>query len=123
MPRALVVLCFLSATAAAAAPPPPGTDVLMAVRTGGAEIGPCPLQSTDVAIEVAGDTVRARVTQTFGNPFAERIEAVYAFPLSETAAVNGYEMRIGDRVVRGVLKKREQAKRDYERARDRGESA
>ena len=41
----------------------------------------CPLKHTDVKAEVSGFLARVVVTQEFENPFKEKIEAVYTFPL------------------------------------------
>ena len=40
-------------------------------------------------------------------------EAVYKFPLPDDAAVDDREFRIGDRTIRGLIKKREEAKQIY----------
>jgi Ca-activated chloride channel homolog len=101
----------------------PGEGVLEAVGPKGVKLGACPLEHTDVRLDVAGDLVSAHVTQTFANPFDHRIEAVYAFPLPEHAAVHGFRMVIGNRTIEGVLEKREEARKDYEEAKARGESA
>src|SRR5437667_10075689 len=49
-------------------------------------IGECPLKHTDVKVEISGFISRAVVTQEFANPFKEKIEAVYTFPLHQRAA-------------------------------------
>jgi hypothetical protein len=46
--------------------------------------GLCPLRHTDVQVRIAGALARVTVTQEFHNPFAEKIEAVYTFPLPTT---------------------------------------
>src|SRR5438067_13615134 len=53
-----------------------------------------PLLFTDVHIDVAGMTARARVTQRFINPTGDWREGVYAFPLPEKAAVDHVSMQI-----------------------------
>jgi hypothetical protein len=42
----------------------------------------CPLKHTDVKAEISGFISRVVVTQQFENPFKEKIEAVYTFPLA-----------------------------------------
>ncbi|MDB5294752.1 MAG: marine proteobacterial sortase target protein [Phycisphaerales bacterium] len=81
---------------------------------------PCPLAHTDVRASVAGYFAAVDVTQRFQNPFAEKIEAVYVFPLPANAAVNGFVMTVGDRRIRGVVREREQAKQIYEAAKQQG---
>ena len=62
---------------------------------------PLPLKHTDVRARVDGYIASVEVTQQFHNPFAEKIEAVYVFPLPQDAAVNDFIMTIGDRKIRG----------------------
>ncbi|GAB4352039.1 MAG: hypothetical protein Fur0042_20410 [Cyanophyceae cyanobacterium] len=78
------------------------------------------LDKTDVAARVSGNLARVEVTQTFTNPFPDALEAVYVFPLPDGAAVDEMEIRIGDRVIRGDIKKREEARRIYDEARRQG---
>ena len=83
----------------------------------------CPLEHTSVKAEVSGFVARVTVKQIFHNPRQEKIEAVYTFPLSADGAVDEMLMKVGDRVVRGVIKRREEARRIYEEARQRGHVA
>ena len=53
----------------------------------------CPLKHTDVKAEITGFLSRVNVTQEFENPFKEKIEAVYTFPLPQNAAVD--DMKCG----------------------------
>ena len=45
------------------------------------QIVECPLKHTDVKANITGFIARVTVTQTFHNPYDEKIEAVYVFPL------------------------------------------
>lgn len=83
----------------------------------------CPLKHTDVKAEVSGSLTRVTVTQEFHNPFREKIEAVYVFPLSQSAAVDDMTMIVGDRTVKGKIKRREEAQAIYEAAREAGQTA
>jgi Ca-activated chloride channel homolog len=85
--------------------------------------GICPLKHTTVEAHVSGPLARVTVTQEFENPFAEKIEAVYTFPLPPNSAVDGMTMHIGDRTIRGAIKEREEARRIYETARRSGQVA
>ncbi|BAU14342.1 von Willebrand factor type A domain protein, putative [Leptolyngbya sp. NIES-3755] len=82
-----------------------------------------PLQHTEVMARVTGNVSRVEVTQTFTNPFKTPIEAVYMFPLPDEAAVDDMEIRVGDRIIRGVIKKRQEAKQLYETAKQEGKTA
>lgn len=82
-----------------------------------------PLQHTDVQIEVSGFLARAKVTQAYHNPFTKPIEAVYTFPLPEDAAVDDMSMTIGNRTIKGAIKRRDEARKIYEKAREQGQRA
>ncbi len=82
-----------------------------------------PLKHTEVVSKIAGNVSRVEVTQTFENPFTEPLEAVYVFPLPDEAAVDDMEIRIGDRIIKGNIKKREEAQQIYEQARREGRTA
>ena len=79
--------------------------------------------ATEVTLEVTALVARATVRQRFRNPGRDWAEGVYVFPLPETAAVDGMELRIGERVIEGRVKPREAARRDYEQARASGRRA
>ena len=83
-------------------------------------VGPCPLEHTDVNVEISGFFSRVTVTQSYQNPYDNKIEAVYTFPLSHRAAVDRMTMTVGDRVVQGEVKEREKAKQIYQAAREQG---
>jgi len=82
-----------------------------------------PLKHTDVSIQISGPLARAQVTQQFENPYSDKIEAVYTFPLPQNAAVDDMTLIVGDRVVKGTIKKREEARAIYEAAKRRGNVA
>lgn len=107
----------------AATPAPPTEGMLHANKPDGTTLGPCPLEHTDVLVRIAGFVARVEVTQTFHNPYEHKIEAVYVFPMSQDAAVDDMTMTVGDRVVRGVIKPREEARKIYEEAKSAGHVA
>ena len=82
-----------------------------------------PLKHTDVSIQISGPLARAQVTQRFENPYPVKIEAVYTFPLPQDAAVDSMTLTVGNRVVKGTIKKREEARAIYEAAKRRGNVA
>jgi Ca-activated chloride channel family protein len=84
---------------------------------------PAPVLETEVRIRAAGLLSRATVTQRFHNPTQEWLEGVYVFPLPDTAAVDGLRMVVGERIVEGKIKEREEAKRVYTEARAQGRKA
>jgi len=82
-----------------------------------------PLKHTQVKAKVAGNVSQVEVTQRFANPYTTALEAVYVFPLPDTAAVHDMEIKIGDRRISGEIKKRDEAQEIYERAREEGRTA
>jgi Ca-activated chloride channel family protein len=82
-----------------------------------------PLKHTEVLAKIAGNLSRCEVRQTFENPFTDPLEAVYIFPLPDEAAVDDMEIKIGDRIIKGSIKKREEAKQIYEQAKRQGRTA
>ncbi|HEY9727621.1 MAG TPA: VIT domain-containing protein, partial [Chroococcales cyanobacterium] len=79
-----------------------------------------PLKHTEVQAKVTGNVSRVEVTQTFENPFTTTLEAVYIFPLPDEAAVDDMEIRLGDRIIKGNIKKRQEAVAIYEQAKQQG---
>jgi Ca-activated chloride channel family protein len=82
-----------------------------------------PRLGTDINIAVSGPTLRARVTQIFHNPSQDWVEAVYVYPLPYGGAVDTLKMVIGDRIVVGEIKERQQARVLYEQAKQNGQKA
>ncbi|GLH81530.1 marine proteobacterial sortase target protein [Bradyrhizobium sp. SSBR45G] len=82
-----------------------------------------PRLGIDVDVVVSGPTARARVTQLFKNTSAQWLEAVYVYPLPPDSAVDTLKMIVGDRVVVGDIKPRQQAKVIYEQAKREGKTA
>ncbi|NEP39207.1 MAG: after-VIT domain-containing protein [Okeania sp. SIO2H7] len=82
-----------------------------------------PLKHTEVQAKIAGNLSRVEVTQQFENPFTEPLEATYVFPLPDEAAVDEMEIKIGDRLIKGNIKKREEAKKIYQQAKQQGRTA
>lgn len=93
----------------------------MQVAGGGQRI--LPLKHTEVKAEISGFVAEVSVTQVFGNPAEKPIEAVYVFPLPENAAVNDMTLVVGDRRIKGQIKKREEARQVYEQAKAQGKTA
>jgi Ca-activated chloride channel homolog len=101
--------------------PDPGTgELYMETATG---LVPLPALDMKVELEVTGPLVQGTVRQTFRNSTMQVIDAVYLFPLPETAAVDSLELRTGERVIRSVVREREAARAEYDNARREGRKA
>lgn len=128
--RTLAIMCLLAGLLALPGPGTtegrtsgPGQGSLTVIEPDGSSGEGCPLEHTSVNVEISGFVARVEVKQIFHNPRKEKIEAVYTFPLSTDAAVDDMVMRVGDRTVRGEIKRREEARRIYREAREQGRVA
>jgi Ca-activated chloride channel homolog len=82
-----------------------------------------PLKSTSADVQIAGVIAEVSVTQVYQNKGDNVLEAIYIFPVSTRAAVYAMKMTIGERVIEAQIKEREQARKDYEQARQQGRTA
>ena len=87
------------------------------------EIEVFPLKHTEVKARIAGNLSRVEVTQSFENNFSKPLEAIYVFPLPDEAAVDDMEIKIGDRIIKGEIEEREEARKIYEDAKRQGQTA
>lgn len=101
-------------------PAVPRGPELRARLPGAAETVLLPLKHTDVKGQVTIYVASVRVREEYHNPYAEKIEAVYVFPLPHDAAVRDFLLRVGERTIRGIVREREEAERLYLEARRQG---
>lgn len=80
---------------------------------------------TGVAIEVNIEEVVSvtEIIQHYKNSEKNPIEAVYCFPVEESAAVCGFEIQIDDRIITGTIEEREKAFEVYDNAISQGNGA
>ena len=81
------------------------------------------LTHTRFVARVTGSVARVEVVQRYQNPTERRLEAIYAFPLPENAAVTDMTFQIGRRVVSSEVQRREEARTTYRAAREAGRTA
>jgi Ca-activated chloride channel family protein len=82
-----------------------------------------PRVHTDVYMQITGIIARVTVTQRFHNPNESWVEGLYAFPLPENAAVDRLRMLIGERLIEGEIREKNEAQDLYEQARANGQRA
>ena len=87
------------------------------------EVDQLPLRSTSAVVNISGVIADVLVTQIYKNAGKRPLEAIYVFPASTRAAVYGMKMTLGERVITAKINKREDARREYEQARQQGKSA
>jgi Ca-activated chloride channel family protein len=87
--------------------------------------GNLPLKRLEVVAHIDGLVSTVHVAQSFVNALGSRepLEATYVFPLPDRAAVTRFEMRIGERIIEGVLRERGEARREYDTALAEGHRA
>jgi Ca-activated chloride channel family protein len=88
--------------------------------TGQAQI---PLEHVDVRADVSGAHARVTFTQRYRNQEPKPVEAVYVFPLDESAAVCGFAAVVEGIRYEGVVKPREEAFAAYDDAMAAGHGA
>ena len=81
------------------------------------------LLNTEISGNVNGLIASINVKQTFQNNLNDWVNGRYVFPLPEGAAVDSFRMRIGERVIKGLIKEKEQAKREFQAAKKSGKKA
>ncbi len=93
------------------------------IEGGDASVDRLPLKATSAVVDITGVIAQVRVTQVYRNEGKRPLEAVYVFPGSTRAAVHGMTMRIGDRVITAKIEERQEARRQYQAARNAGQTA
>ncbi|WP_162925828.1 marine proteobacterial sortase target protein [Isoalcanivorax indicus] len=81
------------------------------------------LQQSDVLVQVSGPVAHVTLTQHFHNQGREFGEALYVFPLPESAAIHHMEIQVGERRITGEIKERAEARARYQQARAEGRHA
>ncbi|MDR1090247.1 MAG: SusC/RagA family TonB-linked outer membrane protein, partial [Prevotella sp.] len=81
-----------------------------------------PLKKTDVEVSISGVIADVCVKQIYINESPNTLEAIYVFPGSTRAAVYGMAMTVGQRRIEARIKKKEQARQEYEQAKSEGKS-
>lgn len=84
---------------------------------------PIPLRGVDFQVVIRDMGAQVTVSQNFHNEENNPIEAVYSFPLPEAAAICGFEVRLGERVITGRVEEKETAFAQYDEAIREGHGA
>ncbi|KAF7560230.1 hypothetical protein G7046_g3938 [Stylonectria norvegica] len=84
-----------------------------------------PQVQVDAHTTILASTSRTTLTQTFTSPRSQKAldEVRYVFPLYDGVSVVAFTCTVGSRVIKGVVKERQQAKQVYQEATARGEMA
>jgi Ca-activated chloride channel family protein len=79
-----------------------------------------PTINSKADIAISGISARVRVEHHFNNDTSVWQEGVYIFPLPDNAAVDTLRMKIGQRIIEGEIKEKQEAKKTYEKAKRDG---
>lgn len=79
--------------------------------------------ASDVHYQIGGLVAEASIHQRFTNSSSDWVEAQYLLPLPQGAAVHDMTLRIGERVIVGEIREKEQAQREYVEATASGKHA
>jgi Ca-activated chloride channel family protein len=124
---AILVLVSLFSWSLVSGQPPEAEDRTLSpyffVNSDNPDTDRLPLKSTSASVNISGVIADVLVTQVYKNEGKNPLETIYIFPASTRAAVYGMKMTIGKRVIEAKIKKRDEARRDYEQARDAGKNA
>ena len=82
-----------------------------------------PLKKTNVIAEINGMIADIHVRQSYANEGNSPINACYVFPASTKVTVHGMQMQIGDQLITAKIKEKEEAKEEFEQAKEEGKSA
>src|SRR5690606_17762467 len=92
------------------------------VKSDDPQLDQLPLKATSASVEIAGVIARVTVTQEYANEGKRPIEAIYIFPGSTRAAVHAMKMKVGDRTLTARIEERQEARRQYEGAKQAGQT-
>ena len=81
------------------------------------------LLDTDINVTVNGLIATMKIKQVFRNNSDDWVNGRYVFPLPEDGAIDGMTMKIGERVIHGVIKEKQAAKKAFIKAKKAGKKA
>lgn len=82
-----------------------------------------PLKNIRLTANVVNHIAQFTLEQTFTNNETNPIEAFYTFPLTATSSVFSFTAQIGDRIIKTVLKEKQEAREEYNKAISEGNGA
>ena len=81
------------------------------------------LKKVKITRDVIGKLGTFVIEQVYNNNTKNVLEVGYTFPIVETATVVGFEINVGDRVLKGKCKEKGEAKKEYQKNIVKGNSA
>src|SRR4051812_44855549 len=87
------------------------------------ELPDFPLKLNAADVTISGVIADVKITQVYINHGKKPLEAVYVFPASTRAAVYAMEMKVGRKTIKAEIRKKEEARAEYETAKQEGKTA
>jgi len=85
---------------------------------------PVPLKQLDISIQIIHNTSKVLYSQTYENTSSHQLlETEFYFPISPDACFDSFEAEFNDTKIKGVIKKKEKAKKEYDTAIKAGKTA
>lgn len=81
------------------------------------------LKKVKITGNVIGKFGTFEIEQTYKNNTKEILEVGYTFPMVETATVIGFEVNVGNKILKGKCMEKQAARREYENNIIKGNSA
>lgn len=81
------------------------------------------LKKVKITGDIIGKFGTFEIEQVYKNNTKDVLEVGYTFPIVETATVVGFEINVGDRVLKGKCKEKGEAKKEYQKNIVKGNSA
>ncbi len=79
--------------------------------------------NTEIQVDITGLVARIEVSQVFHNDGGSWSEAIYRFPLPDGSAVDRMTVQVGARVLEGEIQEKNEARRQYQKAKSSGRIA
>lgn len=80
-----------------------------------------PLQSLHYDVQIVQNVARIQLTQQYQNLCHNFLEAEYFFPVRTQACFSEFRAEFDGKIVRGVVKEKEEAQQEYKERRERGD--
>ena len=84
---------------------------------------PLPLEKITVDVKITGSTASISSDLQYSNNGPSPAEVVFVFPAEDRVSVCGFQVKIADRIIRGKLEEKEEARDTYDDALAAGKSA
>ncbi len=81
------------------------------------------LKKVNISGNIIGKFGNFTIEQTFINNKTKPLEVNYTFPITETAVVTGFTVKVGEKVIHGICKEKEAARKEYVENLSSGNSA